>query len=424
MQPKRPYDRFPAVAVTFTVVLFLTSAWAADHLTVLYNFGGDQNGGSGGSSLIRDAAGNLYGAGGGGIYLCGIYPCGTVYELSPAEGGGWTQTVLYNFGNGTDESGPKGLVMDPAGNLYGVTISGGLYGGGVAFELSPSAGGGWTETVLYNFSSGSEFGYASYSLWRDAAGNLYGTMTEGGTYDEGMVFELSPSGGGAWTETVLWSFGNGSDGKFPESGVIMDTAGNIYGTTLQGGNYCSACGIVYELSPSQGGNWSETVVHNFNGSDGSEPWDSLILDPAGNLYGTTGEGGAYSEGTVFELSPSAGGGWIETVLHSFQFDGHDGYGSVAPLILDTTGNLFGTTMSGGTNREGIVFELSRRQSGWSETVLYNFGLGNGGGGLFGGVVMDRAGDLYGNTAAGGLYGYGAAFELTPPAIRPGASAVH
>jgi uncharacterized repeat protein (TIGR03803 family) len=130
---------------------------------------------------------------------------------------------------------------------------------------------------------------------------------------------------------------------------------NLYGTTLQGDTYCSGCGIVYELSPSEGGNWSEIVLHNFNGNDGSEPWDSPILDPAGNLYGTTSDGGTYSEGTVFELSPSEGGGWTETVLHSFQFDGHDGHSPVvAPLTLDPTGNIFGTTMSGGTNREGIV----------------------------------------------------------------------
>jgi uncharacterized repeat protein (TIGR03803 family) len=186
--------------------------------------------------------------------------------------------------------------------------------------------------------------------------------------------------------------------------------------------YCG-CGTVYELSPSEGGYWSETVLHNFNGNDGSVPWDSLILDPAGNLYGTTSEGGTYSEGTVFELSPNDGG-WTETVLHSFQFDGHDGYLPVAPLILDPTGNLFGTTYAGGMNRDGTVFELSPRQGGWSEAVLYNVGNGNGGADIFGGVVMDRAGDLYGNTAAGGLYSYGTAFELTPPATRPGVSAVH
>ena len=418
MQPKRPYDRFRAVAVTFTAVLFLTSAWAADHETVLYSFGFGGDGG-GGANLIRDAAGNLYGAGGGGIYLCGRDPCGTLYELSRVQGGGWTKTVLHNFGDGTDGSAPDTPIMDAAGNLYGLTESGGLYGGGIAYELSPSQGGGWTETVLYNFSSGSDFGHGSYNLWRDAAGNLYATMLSGGAYGAGFVFELSPSGGGAWTETVLWSFGNGSDGQLPESGVIMDAAGNLYGTTVAGGTYCSSlggCGTVYELSPGEGGNWSETVLHNFNGNDGSVPWDSLILDRAGNLYGTTSGGGAYGDGTVFEISPSDGG-WTETVLHSFQDDGHDGWTPLTPVILDTTGNLFGTTMAGGTNRLGTVFELSTRQGGWTESVLHNFN-GNDGEGDYGGVVMDRGGDLYGNTQAGGLYSYGTAYELTPPAIRP------
>jgi uncharacterized repeat protein (TIGR03803 family) len=424
MQGKNLVSRLRFIlAATFAAVLFLTSAWATDHETVLYSFGASGDAG-GGAYLIRDAAGNLYGAGGGGIYLCGYDPCGTLYELSPVAGGGWTKTVLYNFGNGTDGSAPDTPIMDAAGNLYGLTESGGLYGGGIAYELSPSQGGGWTETVLYNFSSGSDFGHGSYNLFRDAAGNLYATMLSGGTYGLGMVFELSPSEGGAWTETVLWSFGNGSDGEAPESGVIMDAAENLYGTTVQGGTYCPSiggCGIVYELSPGEGGNWSETVLHNFNGDDGLRPWASLILDAAGNLYGTTNQGGTYSDGTVFELSPNDGG-WIETVLHSFQFDGHDGLSPIAPLILDTTGNLFGTTMSGGMNDLGTVFELSARQGGWSEIVVHSFG--NDGEVGFGGVVMDRAGDLYGNTTAGGLYGYGTAFELTPPAIRPDVSAVN
>jgi uncharacterized repeat protein (TIGR03803 family) len=369
MQPKRPYDHFRAVAVTFTVVLFLTSAWAADHETVLYSFGFSGDGG-GGANLIRDAAGNLYGAGGGGIYLCGRDPCGTLYELSPVAGGGWTKTVLHNFGNGTDGSAPDTPIMDAAGNLYGLTESGGLYGGGIAYELSPSQGG-------------------------------------------------------AWTETVLWSFGNGSDGEAPESGVIMDAAGNLYGTTVQGGTYCPSiggCGIVYELSPSEGGYWTETVLHNFDNDDGLRPWASLILDAAGNLYGTTSQGGAYSDGTVFELSPNDGG-WTETVLHSFRDDGHDGLSPLTPVILDTAGNLYGTTMSGGMNRLGTVFELSARQGGWTETVLHDFN-GNDGEVDFGGVVMDKGGDLYGNTQAGGRYGYGTAYELTPPAARPRVSAVH
>ncbi len=427
MQPQSFLMRWRAFAAIFAAVLFLTSAWAADHETVLYNFGANQYDGGGGTSLVRDAAGNLYGVtSAGGIYQCGISGCGTVFELSPVAGGGWTETVVHNFGNGTDGVGPNGLIMDAAGNLYGLTEGGGLYGGGIAYELSPSQGGGWTETVLYNFSSGGGYGNGSYSLWKDPSGNLYGTMFFGGTYGEGMVFELSPSGGGEWTETVLHSFGSGTDGQDPESGVIMDAAGNLYGTTVQGGIYCpslSGCGIVYELSPSEGGGWTETVLHNFNLNDGLRPWASLILDAAGNLYGTTAQGGAYSYGTVFELSPSEGGGWTETVLHSFNEDGHDGWSPLAALILDTTGNLYGTTLYGGTNLYGTVFELLTRQGGWTETVLYNFDNLDLGGSLFGSVVRDRAGNLYGTTSVGGVYYTGLVFELTPPAIRPPASAL-
>ncbi len=427
MQPKSTSTRLRAVAGIFVGVLFLTSAWATDHETVLYSFGRNRGDGTGGTSLIRDAAGNLYGVtSDGGIYQCGISFCGTVFELSRTEGGGWTETVIHSFGNGTDGIAPNGLMMDAAGSLYGLTESGGLYGGGIAYELSPSQGGGWTETVLYNFSPGGGYGNGSYSLLRDPSGNLYGTMFFGGTYDGGMVFELSPNGGGEWTETVLHSFGNGSDGQDPESGVVMDAAGNLYGTTSQGGAYCGAsgCGTVYEVSPSEGGGWTETVLHNFNSNDGAQPWASLILDAAGNLYGTTADGGAYSYGTVFELSPSEGVGWTETVLHSFNLDGHDGWSPLATLIRDTAGNFYSTTLYGGTNLYGTVFKLSSEEGGWTETVLYNFDNLSHGGTLFGSVVMDRAGDLYGTTLVGGAYFSGLAFELTPSSIRPGPSVHH
>jgi len=414
--------RLRAVSAIFAAALFVTNAWAADHETVLHNFGNGNDGASG-TSLIIDAAGNLYGVTpNGGIYQCGIGGCGTVFQLSRMAGGGWTETVLHNFGNGTDGNGPNGLIMDAAGNLYGLTESGGLYGRGIAYELSPSEGGGWTETVLYNFSAGGGYGNGNYSLFMDAAGNLYGTMLGGGAYGEGMVFELSPSEGGAWTETVLHSFGNGSDGQAPESGVVMDAAGNLYGTTYQGGT--SGCGIVYELSPSESGGWTETVVHNFNGTDGRAIWAGLILDAPGNLYGAAYQGGIYCPpfgcGTAFELSPSEGGGWTMTVLHNFG-NGNDGTGPLASLTLDRAGNLYGTANGGGTNGYGDVFELSPEHGGgWVETVLYSFDRNDNGGYIpFGSVVMDRTGDLYGTTGFGGLYGAGIAFELTPASIRFG-----
>lgn len=428
MRPKFLFHRLRAIAVFFMAALFLNSAWATDHKTILLNFGND-GGDDGGTSLVRDAAGNLYGVTNfGGIYQCGIYTCGTVFELSPAAGGGWTETILHNFGNGTDGSDPQGLMMDAAGNLYGLTDEGGLHGFGIAYELSPSQGG-WTETVLYNFSSGGYGNFGSYSLVQDATGNLYGTIFSGGTYGAGLVFELSPNAGGEWTETVLHNFGNGSDGQYPEAGVIMDAAGNLYGVTYQGGTYCSAlsgCGTVYEVSPGEGG-WTESVLHNFDENDGLHPWATLIMDASGNLYGTTNQGGSncapFGCGTVFELSPGEGGVWSETVLLSFN-GASDGWSPQAPLIRDAAGNLYGTTFYGGTNLYGTVFKLSPHGGAWTETVLYDFGSGNDGGELSGGVVMDRAGDLYGTTGYGGTYNYGTVFELTPLSIRLGASAVH
>ena len=426
MKSKSASTCLRAVAITLVSLLFFVSAWATDHKTVLYNFGGNGND-DGGTSLIRDAAGNLYGVTStGGIYQCGLNSCGTVFELSPMAGGGWTETVLHNFGNGTDGAQPQGLMMDAARNLYGLTDEGGLHGIGIAYELSPSQGGGWTETVLYNFSSGGYGNLGSYSLVKDAAGNLYGTMFSGGAYAAGTVFELSPGDGGVWTERVLHSFGSGGDGQYPEAGVIMDAASNLYGVTYQGGAYCpnlSGCGTVYEVSPGEGGEWTETVLHSFDVTDGLRPWAGLIMDTGGNLYSTTSQGGTGSGGTVFELSNS-GSGWTETVLHNLDYFGGDGWSPQAGVIRDSAGNFYGTTYYGGTNLYGTVFKLSPNGSGWTETLLYNFGSGNDGGELSGGVVMDRAGDLYGTTSFGGTYDDGTVFELTPPSIRPRASLLH
>jgi uncharacterized repeat protein (TIGR03803 family) len=429
MQCETLFSKLRTVATILVAALCLTSAWAADRETVLYSFGADPSNGVGGSTLIRDSAGNLYGvSGSGGPYQCGISTCGIVFELSRAAGGGWTQAILHSFGNGSDGSYPNGLMMDAAGNLYGVTESGGLNGAGIAYELSPSPGGGWTEAVLYNFSRGGLYGNGTYNLVKDAAGNLYGTAIAGGAYGWGSVFELSPGQGGTWTLTELYSFGNGHDGQAPESGVVMDAAGNLYGTTYQGGTNCPSlggCGIVYELSPGQGGNWTETVLHNFNLNDGFHPWATMIMDASGNLYGTTEQGGTncapFGCGTVFELSPGDGG-WIETVLHSFNNDLVDGYSPLAPLIWDSNGNLYGTTLEGGSQYYGVVFELSPRGDSWKETILHKFNNLDNGVGIFGAVVMDRAGNLYGTTGYGGIYDYGVAFELTPTSIRPSSSA--
>jgi uncharacterized repeat protein (TIGR03803 family) len=422
MQPKSPSTRLRAVAVSFVAALFLTGAWATDHESVLYNFGGDDNNVNGG--LIRDAVGNLYGVtSSGGIYHCGISGCGTVFELSPVVGGSWTETVLYNFGNGTDGAFPSWLIMDAVGNLYGTTDTGGLNGTGIVYELSPTGGGAWTETVLYNFGNGDGHGGVDGPLFRDAAGNLYGVTYFGGRYGEGLVYKLSPGRGGDWTETVLHEFGDAFDGAYPNGGLVIDDAGNVYGTTEGGGTSNCQCGTVFQLSPGEGGGWTETMLHSFNGPDGYIPQTGLTKGAAGNFYGTTYEGGSPNCycGNVFEVSPNQNGGWTFTTLYNFNNLPDAQSPDDGSLTIDSAGNLYDSTDNGGAHDVGAVFQLSHMAGGWKETVLYSFDNPSGGLHAQGGVVLDRAGDLYGATSVGGTNNNGTAFELTPSSIRPGAS---
>ena len=273
--------------------------------------------------------------------------------MTPTQGGGWTEKVLYNFGHGTDAAYPSaGLIFDAAGNLYGTTTFGGPAGAGTIFELTPTGGGGWSEHVLYNLGSLAAGIYPYAGVIFDKNGNLYGTTSTGGTSSGGTVFTLTPSGGGGWTKTVLHNFGSGTDGATPYSGLIFDAAGNLYGTTSAGGAYTSF-GTIFELTPGQGGSWTEQVVHSFgSGEDAATPYAGLISDLAGNLYGTTLSGGAYDEGTVFRYNAQG-----ELVLHSFGSSG-DGSGPVASLVFDAVGNLYGTTEYGGSHFDGAVFEVT------------------------------------------------------------------
>jgi uncharacterized repeat protein (TIGR03803 family) len=380
---------------------------------VLHNFGNGTDGSEPWGSLILDRAGNLYGTTAGG----GMHRGGTVFELTPNGSGGWTEKTLFNFDNGIDGARPAaGLIFDAAGNLYGTTVFGGIHGSGIVFELMPNGSGGWAEKVLRNFGNGYNGVWPNASVILDAAGNLYGTTSGGGSYGLGTVFELTPTHGGQWTEKLLYNFSlNGRDGFWPEAGLISDAAGNLYGTTSTGG--ASTYGAVYELMPSGSGGWTEKVLHSFSlytdPAGGQTPIGGLILDRAGNLYGTTYLGGTYQYGTVFELTPNGSGGWTDTVLHTFG-SGTDGVGPWAGLILDRAGNLYGTTPWGGTYSNGIVFELTPNGSGgWTETVLHNFGSGTDGSQPLTSLIFDAVGNLYGTTQAGGTYGGGTVFELTP-----------
>ncbi|MGH9206790.1 MAG: choice-of-anchor tandem repeat GloVer-containing protein, partial [Acidimicrobiales bacterium] len=292
-----------------------------------------------------DSSGNLYGTTGSG----GASNDGVVFKLTP----GGTETVLHSFAGGaSDGSLPAaGLIADSSGNLYGTTSEGGASNNGVVFKLSPDG----TETVLHTFAGGSSDGANPRAgLIADSSGNLYGTTGSGGASNDGVVFKLTPGG----TETVLHTFMGGGDGAFPLAGLIADSSGNLYGTTESGGGTgCIAgfgCGTVFKLSP--GG--TETVLYSFKGgpSDGAQPFAGLYADSSGNLYGTTSGGGASRWGTVFKLSP----GGTETV-YSFT-GGSDGGQPVAGLIADSSGNLYGTIEHGGapgcSGGCGVVFKLT------------------------------------------------------------------
>jgi uncharacterized repeat protein (TIGR03803 family) len=332
---------------------------------VLYAFQGGNDGEYPYGGLIFDSSGNLYGetyyGGGGSCNVNGYSGCGTVFELSANSNGGWTETILYTFQGGIDGSVPSpGLIFDHAGNLYGTAYYGGANGDGTVFELSPKGNGGWTETILYSFKGGLDDGANPQGLIFDGSGNLYGATTFGGLVLDcylsdpcGTIFELSPNGSGGWTETIIYSFQGGSGGADPDGGLIFDNSGNLYGTTPTNGaeGGCIPCGTIFELSPNGSGGWTETTLYDFDGQgDGGGDPSPLILDQSGNLYGTTPYGGTncpfFGCGTAFELSPNGGGEWTETTLYAFQ-GGSDGASPAAGLIFDKNGNLYGTSAEGG-----------------------------------------------------------------------------
>jgi hypothetical protein len=370
---------------------------------VLHNFTDDgKDGFFPVGSLILDANGNLYGTtqeGGTGPCFDRYdeqIGCGTIFELSPDNNGGWTEKVLYSFcseDNCSDGMEPAaGLIFDASGNLYGTTLWGGvshcLGGGcGTVFELSPAKNGNWALTVLHTFTSGVDGAYP-YAELIFHGGNLYGTTIEGGNstcVDRnneyigcGTVFELRPHASGKWTERILHSFED-SDGAYPYAGLIFDASGNLYGTAFGGGIHSAGCGgsgrgnpgcgNVFELTRGTNGKWTEKVLHSFNFKDGYNPFAGLIFDATGNLYGTAGAGGVgdgcnpYGCGNVFELTPGANGKWTKKVLHSFADNGKDGY-YPGGIISDGGGNLYGTTEAGGIYSDcnggcGTVFQVTR-----------------------------------------------------------------
>lgn len=340
------------------------------------------------------------------------------------------ETVIYSFAGGGNGSYPNTpLISDSTGNLYGATQAGGEFGGsygnGTIFELVKSKTS-WTYEVIYNFTGNADGGSVNAPLALDSQGNLYGVCSTGGDNYKGNVFELSPSQEGDWTLTVLYSFSSGSDGGYPEGGVILDKAGNLYGTTSYGGllSQCSGagCGVVFELSPGLGGSWTESVLHSFTEAEGALPESGLVFDTKGVLYGVTLAGGTSTHcqgspangcGAVFRLAPS-GGVWTETTLHSF--DVADG--AMPQGISYHGGKLYGTTFIGGSYSWGTVFELTAKKSGITFGVIHSFGSGADATEPTGAIFFGKKGNLYGSASHGGNaecngYGCGAIFELTP-----------
>jgi uncharacterized repeat protein (TIGR03803 family) len=318
--------------------------------------------------LVMDASGNLYGTtefGGSGSCTGDGFGCGTVFELSPSADGSWTEIILHDFTGADGWQAYAGLVFDRAGNLYGTTANGGNYGQGTVFEMSPS-GGVWTLSVLHHFTGGGDGGVPWAGVTLDGSGHIFGATSAGGgsssacKYGCGTVFELIHTRDARWTGRILHNFTTDpSDGHFPSARLVFDSAGNLYGTTPQGGGTLDT-GIVFELLRGNNGTWTESVLHNFNDSqtDGAYPSAPLIFDGAGNLYSATLSGGLEGQGTVFELTP-ASDAWNETILHSFTNQGTDGAQPSGGLIFNALGHLFGTTGSGGQNAEGTVFEIAR-----------------------------------------------------------------
>jgi uncharacterized repeat protein (TIGR03803 family) len=389
---------------------------------VLYSLAGGHDPKLPYAGLVADKAGNLYGT----TEFGGANNQGTVFELSPTGDGNWTETVLYSFLGGADGSQPHaGLVLDSTGDLYGTTNFGGnancAQGCGTIFKLSQGSDG-WSESVLYPF-TGSSDGREPYArLVFDPQGNLYGTTLLGGKFGTacasgcGTVFRLAPSVNG-WKESVLYAFSGESDGALPYAGLTFDASGNLYGTSYAGGTYRS--GTVFRLTLTSSGSWTESVLHAFTGGpDGKRPLGALTLDPAGNLYGTTFEGGGTGNyGVVFKLRPQPTGAWLENVLHTF--GNRPAANPMAGLVFDTAGNLYGTTALGANLSTcgggcGTLFKLTPNLSGRMVfSVLRVFGRSGDGYNPSGDLILDSNGNLLGTTQAGGSQQAGTMFEVVP-----------
>lgn len=353
------------------------------------------------SPVIFDHAGNLYGTTSAG----GLGLNGTVFELSLNSDGSWKQTTLYDFGSvPNDGNDPvSGLVFDSAGNLYGTTKVGGTWGFGTVFQLVPGSASKWTENQLYSFQSGRDGAYPFTGVVLDAAGHIYGTTAEGGD-GFGTVFELAQQSNGTWKERLLHTFTNGRDGSGPGT-LVIDGSGNLFDIATQGGGEQN-CGLIFEISPA--GTPHYRILHSFTGViDGCGPQAGLLQDPSGNFWGAT-------EFNLFELRHEISG-WSFHSLYTFA-PGQDT--PIGTLVMDISGNLYDTTYFGGSAQLGTVFEVSPIGHGkWTYQVLHSFSdniIGPVDGWIpNAGLAIDFSGRLYGTTIYGGYFNNGVVFEVTP-----------
>jgi len=388
-----PFNLFRFVSTCVALVLF-TCAGQAQTFKVVHDFSGAADGANPLNGFMITPAGVMYGTANSG----GAYDNGAVFSFS---GGKFTR--VHSFEGGKDGAQPQSfLIEDKSGNLYGTTSAGGGYGDGTVFRIT-----GTTETVLYAFGSHLHDGSAPQAgLAMDSAGNLYGTTTKGGTSGHGTVFMLLRGTSGTFTEKILHNFDSDPDGSAPVAGVTLDSYGNLYGTTSEGGAY--GYGTVFELKKAS--SWTETILHSFeNLNDGATPYAGLIAGPSGTLLGAATDGGHQGGGTVFQLTPTSHK-WNFAVLMSIP--GWGVSGSFRNLMFDSTNTIYAATHCDGAHNSGTVYKLSLVDGKWVYTLLYTFSGGDDGKFVFSNLVLS-GGKLYGTTNIGGTDGKGVIFEVAP-----------
>ncbi|HEY1769390.1 MAG TPA: choice-of-anchor tandem repeat GloVer-containing protein [Chthoniobacterales bacterium] len=407
----RPRSKHNAAAfLCCGIVTLLFNFASASTTQIIYSFAGDEDGEYADTDIALDSAGNIYGTTVSG----GDFGGGTVWELTPS-GQSWTHTVLYDFHGEADGGEPyKGVTLDPQGNLYGTAVTGGsgsCEGGcGVAYKVTKT-GSKWKETVIHAFTGGDDGSGPGARLTLDGQGNLYGMTPTGGANGLGTIFQLHPDGAGHYTLNVIHTFTGSPDGETASAGRLILRGGKLYGVATAGG--INGQGTAFYLTPTTVGEWNFHLIYSFVGEPNAGfPYSALHFDTAGNAYGTTYYAGANDLGSVYELTPTQSGEWSETELYSFA-GGHDGSGPIGNVVSDRAGNLFGTTSEGGLG-DGTIFKLKLQPGGTAqERVVHRFAGPPDGAYPYNGMTGDGHDHFYGATVHGGAADEGAIYQFIP-----------